>query len=45
MKELKNRLSDKENLLEDQARRIDGLICELRSIKVKHEGYINRLRE
>lgn len=36
MKDLKGRLHEKETLLEDQARRIDGLNCELSNLKVKH---------
>lgn len=45
MRDLKGRLREKDGLLEEQASRIDGLICDLRNIQHSHEGHLMRLRE
>jgi uncharacterized protein YajQ (UPF0234 family) len=42
---MKHRLRDKDGLLEEQAKRIDGLLCDLRSVQTKHEGHLNRIRQ
>ena len=38
-------IKDKKNLLEEQARRIDSLHCDLKSLQTKHEGHVHRLIE
>lgn len=42
---MKGTIKDKNNLLEEQARRIDGLSCDLKSLQVKHEGHVHRMQE
>ncbi len=38
-------IKEKNNLLEEQARRLDSVTCDLKSLQTKHEGHVHRLIE
>lgn len=44
IKDMKARIREKDSLMEQQAKRIDDLVCNLRSIKDKHDTHLQRLR-
>ena len=45
IKEAKTRLRKKDEMIEDQARQIDGLRADLRGLQTRHDGHLHRVRE